>query len=187
MFVLFKVSLVTLICLLSCTLGNCATGIGGLKMNQAGILVYEMWMKVVRKSLMLYRVEGDFFKSLWTLLRRGSKEKDGILPEQSKFSGSLQNLDHLGYSVDHFTVFCLVTWPLNDSEVRGDLTLILPALSRKCTKLALEQHDLHNKSSEVFMKTRSPPASVPIKGQVTEQRTVKWSIGSAISRQCFVF
>ena len=43
--------------------------------------------------------------------------------------------------------------------------------------LALEQLDLHNKSSEVCIKTRSPPASLPFKGQVTEQATVKWPIG----------
>ena len=27
-------------------------------------------------------------------------------------------------SVDHFTVVCLVTWPLNGSEAGGDLVLI---------------------------------------------------------------
>ena len=26
--------------------------------------------------------------------------------------------------IDHFTVACLVTWPLNESEAGGDLTLI---------------------------------------------------------------
>ena len=35
---------------------------------------------------------------------------------------------------------------------------------------------LHNKSREVCIKARSPTASLPSKGQVTEQRTVKWSI-----------
>ena len=33
------------------------------------------------------------------------------------------------------------------------------------------------KSSEVCIKTRSPPASLPIQGQVTKQTTVKWPIG----------
>ena len=32
------------------------------------------------------------------------------------------------------------------------------------------------KMREVCIKARSPPASPPFKGQVTEQRTVKWSI-----------
>ena len=34
---------------------------------------------------------------------------------------------------------------------------------------------LHEKSREVCIKTRSTPASLPFKGQVTEQTTVKWS------------
>ena len=34
---------------------------------------------------------------------------------------------------------------------------------------------LHDKSSEVCIKTRSTPASLSFKGQVTEQITVKWS------------
>ena len=41
---------------------------------------------------------------------------------------------------------------------------------------------LHNKSSEVFIKTRPSPASLPSKGQVTEQTNVKWSITSRHSR-----
>ena len=35
---------------------------------------------------------------------------------------------------------------------------------------------LHMKSSEVCIKTRSPPASLPIQGQVTKHTTVKWPI-----------
>ena len=35
---------------------------------------------------------------------------------------------------------------------------------------------LHMKSSEVCIKTRSPPASLPTQGQVTKDTTVKWSI-----------
>ena len=29
-----------------------------------------------------------------------------------------------GFSIDHFTVVCSVTWPLNGSEAGGDLALI---------------------------------------------------------------
>ena len=43
---------------------------------------------------------------------------------------------------------------------------------------------LHMKSSEVCIKTRSPPASLPIQGQVTKHTTVKWPIVS-IYRPCF--
>ena len=32
------------------------------------------------------------------------------------------------------------------------------------------------KGSEVCIKTRSPPASLPIQGQVTKHTTVKWPI-----------
>ena len=35
---------------------------------------------------------------------------------------------------------------------------------------------MHNKSSEVCIKTRSPPASLPFRGQVAKLTTVKWSI-----------
>ena len=39
---------------------------------------------------------------------------------------------------------------------------------------------LHEKSREVSIKARSPSASLPFKGQVTEQATVKWSITGII-------
>ena len=77
----------------------------------------------------------------------------------------------------HFTVVCSVTWLLNGSKAGGDLAVIqtfLPLLC-KCTQLALKQFDLHQKSSEVCIKTRSPSASLPFKSQVTQQATVKWS------------
>jgi len=35
---------------------------------------------------------------------------------------------------------------------------------------------LHNKSSEVCVGARSAPASLPSRGRVTEQTTVKWSV-----------
>ena len=34
--------------------------------------------------------------------------------------------------IDHFTVVCLVTWPLNDSEACGDLVLIQTSLLLLC-------------------------------------------------------
>jgi len=82
--------------------------------------------------------------------------------------------------IDHFTVVCSVTWPLDGSEAGVDLVLIQtsPLLSCKCTWLALEKLVLQNKSSEVCIKTRSTPASPPFEGHVTEQTTVKWSINS---------
>ena len=49
-------------------------------------------------------------------------------------------------------------------------------LSCKFNLLALEQLYLQNKSSEVCIKLRSTPASLPFEGQVTEQIIVKCSI-----------
>ena len=49
-----------------------------------------------------------------------------------------------------------------------------------CIKLfymySANQVHLHDKSKKICIKARSPPASLPFKGQVTEQTTVKWSI-----------
>ena len=41
----------------------------------------------------------------------------------------------------------------------------------------LISRNLHNKSSEVSIITRSPPASLSVKGQVTKDTTIKRSIG----------
>ena len=38
---------------------------------------------------------------------------------------------------------------------------------------------LHMKSRRVCIKTRSPAASLPLKGQVTRHATVKWPIASS--------
>ena len=67
---------------------------------------------------------------------------------------------------------------MNGSEAGGDLALIQTSLHLSCkyAQYALEQLDLHNKSSEVHIKTRSPLASLPFRDQVTEQTTVRWSI-----------
>ena len=64
-----------------------------------------------------------------------------------------------------------MTWPLNESEAGVDLVLIQTSLLLLCKSSCL-----HDKSSEVCIKTRSTPASLSFKGQVTEQITVKWSI-----------
>ena len=64
-------------------------------------------------------------------------------------------------------------WPCFDTNLSAFVML-----TYLYSLLTLEQLDLHNKSSEVCIKTRSPPASLPFKGQVTEPRTVKWSIVS---------
>ena len=72
---------------------------------------------------------------------------------------------------------CLVTQPLNESEAGGDLALIESSCF-SCVNnavLMLISRNLHNKSREVSIKARSPPASLLFKGRATKHTTVKWS------------
>ena len=64
------------------------------------------------------------------------------------------------FVMNHFTVVCSVSWPLNCSEAGGDPD---PPASLH----------LHEESREVCINGRSIPASLPFKGQVTKQTTVK--------------
>ena len=79
--------------------------------------------------------------------------------------------------IDHFKVVS-DQWPLKGSEPAGDLlliqTLLLFFCKSRCSN-AKKMH-FHDKSWEVCIKARSLPPSLPFKGQVTEQRNVKWSI-----------
>ena len=72
----------------------------------------------------------------------------------------------------------LAAWPLNESEAGGDLTLIETSLLFYVNDavLILISRNLHNKRSEVSNITRSPPASLSFKGQVTRHTTAKRSI-----------
>ena len=51
--------------------------------------------------------------------------------------------------------------------------------------IALQQHNLHDKSSEVCINGRSPAALQPFIGLVTEQTTVKWPIYKILSEKGF--
>ena len=86
--------------------------------------------------------------------------------------------------IDHFTVVCSVTWPLGGSEAGVDLVLIQTSLLLFCRTSCSDANEvhLHDKSSEVCFKARSTPASLPSKGQATEQTTVKWSIVFRLSK-----
>ena len=50
--------------------------------------------------------------------------------------------------IDHFTFFCSVMWPLNDSEAEGDLVLIQTSLLLSCKSSYFNAYyvHLHNKS-----------------------------------------
>ena len=75
---------------------------------------------------------------------------------------------------------CLVAWSLNESEAGVDLVLIETLLLFICTFLLISMRTASltciEKSREVSIKTRSPPASLSFKGQATKQETVKWYI-----------
>ena len=77
--------------------------------------------------------------------------------------------------IDHFTIVCSVTWPLNGSKVGGDLVLIQTSLLllRKSSCSNVNEVQLHYKCREVLKKQRSPPASQPGKVQVNGKTTVK--------------
>ena len=74
-----------------------------------------------------------------------------------------------------FAVASPKTWSMNAIEGGSDLALIQTSLPFpfECKLLGIKQLDLHIKSSEVCIKTRSPAASLPFKAKVTEQTTVK--------------
>ena len=76
--------------------------------------------------------------------------------------------------MDHFTVACLVAWPLNKSEAEGDLVLKPPCFSYvNDADPMLIISNLHKESSVVTIKTRSPLASFSFKGLATRHATVK--------------
>jgi len=64
------------------------------------------------------------------------------------------------YPISHFTVVCLVTWPMNASGVGGDLTLIQTSLllSFKCQLVSIRTTWFTQQKQLVFIKARSLPA-----------------------------
>ena len=71
----------------------------------------------------------------------------------------------------HFTVVCLVAKPLNRNEGKGDLVMIQTLLLFKCKLLCY-----HANWILVSITTRSPSASLQIKGLATKYTTVKWPV-----------
>ena len=73
----------------------------------------------------------------------------------------------------------LLAWPLGESEAGVVVILIetfLLFLYHYDAFLMLISRNLHKKSKEVSIKTRSIPASLSFKGQATRHTTVKWSV-----------
>ena len=77
----------------------------------------------------------------------------------------------IALSIVHFTVVCLVAKPLNRSKAKGDLVMIQTLLLFKCKLLCY-----HANWILVSITTRSPSASLQIKGLATKYTTVKWPI-----------
>ena len=78
---------------------------------------------------------------------------------------------HSSLSLNHWTVFCSVTWPLNDSEAGGDIVWYRPHSLFCCVNkvvLMLTSLHLNEKNREVCVKARSLPASLAFIGQVTK-------------------
>ena len=65
--------------------------------------------------------------------------------------GNLKNKDQIvSLVIEHFTVVCSVTWPLNGSEARGDLVFIQTSLILLCkSSCSYEQRE---KRSEIAPK-----------------------------------
>lgn len=59
-------------------------------------------------------------------------------------------------NIGHFTVVCLVTWPINGSEAGGELALIDLLFSCNCNQLALKQIDFTTKAGRSVSKKGLP-------------------------------
>ena len=76
-----------------------------------------------------------------------------------------------------------MTWPLNDSEVGGDLVLIQTYMQLLLLFCCVNQLFLcklvcieMRKAERFGIKARSPSALLAFEGQVTEHTAVKWLI-----------
>ena len=80
------------------------------------------------------------------------------------------------FTIGHFTVACLVTWPWMQARLEVTLLWYKPLCFShvNTNQSAHKQLDLHNIAG--LYQNRSPPASLPFKGHFTKERTVKWSI-----------
>ena len=81
---------------------------------------------------------------------------------------------------------CLVPWPLNRSEAGSDLVLLF-VFHVQIVVFPREHDHLLMKNKKVCInKTRSPPASLLLKGQGTEHTTVKWPIPLILIIYCCI-
>lgn len=64
---------------------------------------------------------------------------------------------------EHFTVVCLVAWPLNENKAEGDLLLMKTSLP------------FLRKFLLISISIRKTSASLTFKDQATKDSTMKWS------------
>ena len=80
--------------------------------------------------------------------------------------------------IGHVTVVFLVTWQWMQARVEATLLWFRPSsllFSRKCQLVSIGTTWFAVQSSEVCIKTRPTPATLPFKGQATKLKTVKCS------------
>ena len=82
---------------------------------------------------------------------------------------------------DHFTMVCLVTWPLNESETGVDLVLIETSLLFLCKFILIKMQTapITYAKQGSYHQTRSTPASHSFKSQATKYNC-KWFIASFV-------
>ena len=98
----------------------------------------------------------------------GKNDHDAFWPHWFETGKRLK----FGPKIVHFTVVCLVAKPLNRNEAKGDFVMIQTLLLFKWKLLCY-----HANWILVSITTRSPSASLQIKGLTTKYTTVKWPIG----------
>ena len=59
-------------------------------------------------------------------------ERLTVVRSRCRYGNFTLSFDSLRQQIDHFTVSCLVAWPLNESEAGGDLVLIETSLLFSC-------------------------------------------------------
>ena len=122
--------------------------------------------------------------SLWT--REGGDIPRGMEPRNTK-QNCVKNIHRMNFIVHisnnslpnrsfHSCLLCYLVyecergwrWPCFETDLSAFLAFECQLISIRTTKLTQQ--------SEVFIKTRSPAASLPFNGQVTEYKTEKWFI-----------
>ena len=134
-------------------------------------MVGSLTLNKINRNLLIHL--NRFLESLPLFLKECYKKLLTILstPGNIENAGGGGSVPRLYPPIVHFTVLCLVAKPLNRSEAKGDLVMIQTLLLFKCKLLCYHANEIL-----VSVTTRSPSASLQIKGLATKCTTVKWPI-----------